>query len=71
MTKVRNQRIYSTPEHLKMLAEEQEMYIGRPFDLDLDNGVLVIYALPRRHKKSPVEKPKRDKRSEKFERRDK
>lgn len=70
MAKSKNQKIYSTDtEWLKMLAEENEQYIGREFKLDLKNGILTIFALPKRHKKSPKEKKTRDKRSEKFERR--
>jgi hypothetical protein len=71
MAKSKNQRIYSDPEHLKMLAEEQKEYIGREYRLDLENGCLTIFALPRRHKKSKDTRPKqeRDKRKEKFERR--
>lgn len=69
MTKIRNQRIYSTPEHLQMLADEQENYIGRPYHLDTAAGCLTIFALPKRHKKSKKEKQERDKRKEKFERR--
>lgn len=73
MSKNKNQRIWSDPEHLKALADEQENYIGREYHLDLKRGVLTIFALPRRHKKSPKEKETktRDKRSEKFERREK
>lgn len=70
MAKQKNQRIYSTDhEWLQMLADEQENYIGREYKLDLKNNLLTIYALPRRHKKSPKEKVDRDKRREKFERR--
>lgn len=70
MAKAKNQRIWSNDrEFLQNLADEQENYIGRPYELYLERGLLVIFALPRRHKKSPVEKKKRDKRTEKFERR--
>lgn len=71
MAKQKNQRIYSKDhEWLKMLADEQENYIGRPYKLDLKNDLLIIYCLPLRHKKSPKEKQDRDKRREKFERRE-
>jgi len=53
-----------------MLAEECEKYTGREFELDLRNDVLIVLALPRRHKKSPKVKEDRDKRSEKFARRE-
>lgn len=70
MTKNKNHVIWSDDTaFLQNLADEQENYIGREYKLDLKRGVLVIYALPRRHKKSPKEKQSRDKRSEKFERR--
>jgi hypothetical protein len=70
MSKNRNHRIWSADkELLQRLADEQENYIGRPYKLDLTNGLLIIYALPRRHKKSPKEKKERNKRQEKFERR--
>ena len=53
MAKQKNQRIYSTnPEVLKGVAEEQRLYIGREYKLDLTNGVITIFALPQ-------QKPKR------------
>lgn len=71
MTKIKNKRHFSKDHaHLKMLAEECE-WAGRECELDLENDVLIVLALPRRHKKSPKVKEDRDKRKEKFERRDK
>ncbi len=74
MAKMKNQRIYSNPEHLKMLAEEQRVYIGRDYELDLKAGCLTIYALPRKRVKKRKDDEKaehkdRNKREEKFERR--
>jgi hypothetical protein len=78
MSKMKNQRIYSSDlEHLKMLAEEQRVYIGREYSLDLTNGCLTIYALPQKKHKpkhlntkgSDLPKEERNKREEKFERR--
>ena len=69
MAKMKNQRIYSTPEHLQMLADEQKYYIGRQYSLDLDEGCLTIYARPQRRVKKKDAK-ERDKRAEKFERRE-
>ena len=70
MAKAKNQRIWSQDrDFLQSLADEQEEYIGRPYKLDLNKGLLIIYALPPRHKKSPKNKQERDKRREKFERR--
>lgn len=69
MTKVRNQRIWSDDqEFLKNIADEQENYIGRPFHLDLKNGVITIFALPQKRHKKKKESSERDKRKEKFER---
>jgi len=69
--KIRNQRIYSQDrELLQRLADEQRDYIGRDFKLDLKQGLLIIFALPARYKKKQdKQRPVRDKRSEKFERR--
>lgn len=71
MAKNKNQRIWSNDrEHLQMLADEQRDYIGRDFQLDLKNGLLIIFALPRKYKaKKETPKKDRDKRSEKFQRR--
>lgn len=70
MAKQKNQRIYSNREHLETLAEDLDKYIGRPYRLDLNAGVLTIFARPLRHKKSkPEGKKDRNKREEKFERR--
>lgn len=71
MSKQRNQRIWSNdPEVLKRIADEQKNYIGRPFKLELDKGLITIYALPpKRMSKKEKAKKERDKRSEKFERR--
>lgn len=67
--KHRNQRIYSNLEHLEMLAEEQEVYIGRPYRLDRAKGCLTIFAKPQKKHKKRREHKERDKREEKFERR--
>lgn len=70
MAKIKNKRHFSKDhEYLKMLAEECE-FAGREFELDLSNDTLTVLALPRRHKKSPKPKAERDKRKEKFERRE-
>ena len=70
MSKIKNKRHFSKDhEYLKMLAEECD-FAGREYDLDLKNDVLIVLALPRRHKKSPKLKEDRDKRKEKFERRE-
>lgn len=72
MAKLKNQRIWSNDrEFLQRLADEQRDYIGRDFTLDLKNGLLIIYALPRKYKKKKdTPKKDRDKRREKFERRE-
>lgn len=72
MSKNKNQRIWSSDRaFLQNLADEQEKYIGRDFTLDLKQGLLIVFALPRRYKKKTErEKPARDKRTEKFERRE-
>lgn len=57
--KNKNQRIYSNPEHLKMLAEEQEKYIGRPYRLDLAEGCLTIFCRPQRRRRKKTEKRER------------
>lgn len=69
--KLKNQRIWSSdPDLLKRIADEQENYIGRPFKLELDKGLITIFALPpRRPSKKAKAKQERDKRSEKFEKR--
>jgi len=73
MARYKNQQIWSTDHaFLQNLADEQRDYIGRDFMLDLQKGVLIIYALPRRYKKKDAiaaKSKKRDKREEKFERR--
>lgn len=69
--KIKNQRIYSNdPEYLKRLADEIE-FIGRPYKLDLKNGVLLVYALPPRKRKAKKEHKKeaRNKRAESAARR--
>lgn len=66
--KNKNQRIWSTDlDFLKRLADEQENYIGRPYKLDLKQGLLIIFALPQKRKKKK-EKGERNKRYERFER---
>lgn len=70
MAKIKNQKIYSNAEHLQMLADEQKNYIGRPYFLDLKNLCLTIFALPPKKVKKKKEHEDRDKRSEKFERRE-
>lgn len=67
MTKIKNQYIYSDIEHLERLVDEQENYIGRPYRLDRVNGCLVIFALPKRHKKSKPEKTDREPRNKRAE----
>lgn len=69
--KIKNQRLYSDdPAELKRWAEEIE-YIGREFRLNLKEGVLIVYALPQRHKKKRGKKTKeaRNKRAESAARR--
>lgn len=73
MAKNKNQRIWSNDrEYLQRIAEEQRLYIGRDYKLDLDQGLLTIFALPLRYKKKKdtPKKPERNKRHEKFERRE-
>ena len=65
--KSKNQRIWSTDrDFLLRIADEQENYIGRPYKLDLELGLITIYALPKWHKKNrkPKEKVERNKRAE-------
>ncbi len=65
--KNKNQRIWSDDrEFLKRIADEQENYIGRPYKLDLDAGLITIFALPQYHKKKrpPKQKQERNKRAE-------
>jgi hypothetical protein len=72
LAKNKNQRIWSNdPAVLKGIADEQRDYIGRDFELDLKNGLITIFALPRKYKAKRETPPKveRNKRSEKFERR--
>lgn len=75
MAKHKNQRIWSGDQaFLQNLADEQRDYIGRDYTLNLKEGLLIIFALPRKYK-AKKETPKkdkvvRDKRSEKFERRE-
>ena len=58
--KNKNQRIWSSDrEFLQRLADEQKEYIGRPFKLELDKGLLTIFALPPvKHKKKVEHKDK-------------
>lgn len=70
MAKVKNQRFYGDTETLQRLTDEIE-FIGREHFWDKKNQVLIVFALPRKHKKSPKTKEDRDKRKEKFARRDK
>lgn len=75
MAKQKNQRIYSQDRaFLQNLADEQRDYIGRDYSLNLKEGLLIIFALPRKYK-AKKETPKKDKkdrnkRHEKFERRE-
>ena len=72
MAKHKNQRIWSADKaFLQNLADEQRDYIGRDFTLDLGKGLLIIFALPRKYKaKKETPKKDRNKRNEKFERRE-
>lgn len=55
--KSKNQRIWSNdPEFLQRIADEQENYIGRPYKLDLNQGLLIIYALPQKKKRDKKDK---------------
>jgi len=64
--KIKNKRIYSDDSaYLERLADELE-FIGRPYKLDLKNGVLTQFALPLRHKKSK-ETPKKEARNKRAE----
>lgn len=66
MSKIKNKvHRYEDREYLKRLAEELD-FIGREYRLDLRAGTLTVFALPRRHKKSPKPKTKevRNKRAE-------
>lgn len=67
--KPRNRRIYSADQ--EYLATIRAEYIMLGFDTSLDNGVLTVYALPRKRKKSKAEKKKaaRNKRAESAARR--
>lgn len=61
--KSKNQRIWSNDrEFLQRIADEQENYIGRPYKLDLEQGLLIIYALPQRKKKEKRERKTRERR---------
>lgn len=69
MAKIRNKTVYSEDrDYLKYLAEELD-FIGREYRLDLNAGTLTQFALPQQSKKVKKERPERDKRNEKFERR--
>jgi hypothetical protein len=63
----KNQRIYAPLDHLRMLEAEHKNYIGRDTKLDVEQGCLIVYALPRRYKK--LDK-RRKREREKRERRD-
>lgn len=66
MSKIKNQRIWSDDQNfLKNLAEEHDKYLGRQYSLDLEKGLLVIFALPQKKKKRDKEKEPRNKRVEK------
>lgn len=70
MAKIKNQRIYSDDhEFLKRLADEME-FIGREYSLQLKDGLLIVFALPQRKKKTKGERDKheRNKRAEKHAR---
>ena len=70
MSKNKNQRIYSdNPATLKRIADDFA-FIGRQFKLELNNGVLTVFALPpRRKKKSKSENETRNKHAESAARR--
>jgi hypothetical protein len=65
--KIKNKRIHSDDhEYLKYLAEELE-WLGRLYKLDLQEGVLIQYALPPQKpskKKQDRDKEPRNKRAE-------
>lgn len=61
--KSRNYTVYGDEQRLRNLAEEYE-YIGRDVKLELQQGRLVVLALPPRkpkEDKKPVRKPRFDK----------
>lgn len=71
MSKIKNKVIYSDDQdYLKFLAEELD-FIGRQFLLELKKGKITQFALPPQKPKPKKETSERDKRKEKFERRDK
>jgi hypothetical protein len=71
VSRVKNQRIFSTdPEYLKNLKDEYENYVGRYCELDLKAGCLTVFARTPTKPKKKSEKAERDKRKEKFERRE-
>jgi hypothetical protein len=72
VAKIRNKRIYSDDtEYLKMLQKEYKDY--GDWDTELNGDCLTIFALHRkyqRRKDGEGKKQERNKRNEKFERRD-
>ena len=62
MAKVRNLRIYQPQDALVILRQE---YLDIGFDVQLDPGVLTVFALRRKKVKKKDEKPVRNKRAEK------
>lgn len=70
--KIKNKRIHSEDrEYLQRLADELA-WIGRPYKLDLEAGVLIQYAIaPNKQRKTKSEKEKiaRNKRAESAARR--
>jgi hypothetical protein len=68
MAKIKNKRTYSNDrEYLQWLADELEWIGGRPYKLDLKEGVLIQYALPPQKpskKKDKNEREPRNKRAE-------
>lgn len=66
MSKNKNHKLYGTPEQIKIWKEEID-FIGR--DSMIKDGVLIVFAIDRRHGKKHKEKESRDKRKEKFSRR--
>lgn len=61
--KIKNRHVYGTPEFLKQVKEEID-WNGRNDTEMLDEGHLVVYALPRKTKKNTKKKIERARREE-------